>query len=125
MSSPNSNHTGYQIHEDILDAWSSTNTASSIPRFMFNDLYTGAASSRFLTSASYLNIENINFGYTFPSKLTRKALIDKLRLYLSCENVAYWSKRKGFDPRQSYVNTANATRYSPMRTISIGATVTF
>lgn len=125
MSSPNSNHAGYQIHEDILNAWSAANTSSSIPRFMFNDLYTGAASSRFLTTASYLNIENINFGYTFPAKLTRKALIEKLRLYLACENVAYFSKRKGFDPRQSFTNTTNATRYSPMRTISLGATVTF
>ncbi|MBR4131301.1 MAG: TonB-dependent receptor [Bacteroidaceae bacterium] len=125
MSSPNSNHAGYQIHEDILNAWSATNTSSSIPRFMFNDLYSAAASSRFLTTASYLNIENINFGYTFPAKLTRKALIEKLRLYLACENVAYFSKRKGFDPRQSYTNTTNATRYSPMRTISLGATVTF
>lgn len=125
MSSPNSNHAGYQIHEDILNAWNPTNTSSCIPRFMFNDLYSGAASSRFLTTASYLNIENINFGYTIPARLTRKALIEKLRLYLACENVAYFSKRKGFDPRQSFTNTTNATRYSPMRTISIGATVTF
>ena len=78
-----------------------------------------------MTNASYLNIDNINFGYTFPAKLTRKAMIEKLRLYLTCENVAYFSKRKGFDPRQSYVNTTNATRYSPMRSFSIGATVTF
>ena len=125
MSSPSSNHAGYQIHKDILDAWSPDNSSSCIPRFMFNDLYSSSASSRFLTTASYLNIENINFGYTFPAKLTRKAMIEKLRLYLACENVAYFSKRKGFDPRQSYTNTTNATRYSPMRTISIGATVTF
>jgi TonB-linked SusC/RagA family outer membrane protein len=125
MSSPSSNHAGYQIHEDILDAWTPANASSDIPRFMFNDLYSSSASSRFLTNASYLNIENINFGYTFPAKLTRKAMIEKLRLYLTCENVAYFSKRKGFDPRQSYVNTTNATRYSPMRSFSIGATVTF
>ena len=125
MSSPHSNHAGYQIHEDILNAWTANNTSSDIPRFMFNDLYSAAASSRFLTNSSYLNIENINFGYTFPSKLTRKAMIEKLRLYLTCENVAYFSKRKGFDPRQSYTNTTNATRYSPMRSFSIGATITF
>ena len=125
MASPNSNHAGYQIHEDILNAWTATNTSSDIPRFMFNDLYSASASSRFLTNSSYLNIENINFGYTFPAKLTRKAMIEKLRLYLTCENVAYFSKRKGFDPRQSYTNTTNATRYSPMRSFSIGATITF
>ena len=125
MSSPSSQHAGYNFHRDLLDAYSSTNVSSDIPRFMFGDLYTGSFSNRFLTSSSYLNIENINFGYTFPAKLTRKAQIEKLRLYLSCENVGYFSARKGFDPRQSYYNTTNATRYSPMRSFSLGATVTF
>ena len=125
MSSPSSNHTGYQIHEDILNAWTTSNTTSNIPRFQFSDLYTTSFSSRFLTSSSYLNIENINLGYTLPAKWTRKAQIEKLRIYLSCENVGYFSARRGFDPRQSYVNTANATRYSPMRTFSMGASVTF
>lgn len=125
MASPSSTHAGYQIHEDVLNAWTSTNISTDVPRFMFNDLYSASASTRFLTDASYLNIENINFGYTFPAKLTRKAMIEKLRLYLTCENVAYFSKRKGFDPRQSYTNTTNATRYSPMRSFSIGATITF
>ena len=125
MASPSSNHAGYNFHKDLLDAWSTTNTGSSIPRFMFGDLYTSSYSNRFLTSSSYLNIENINFGYTLPASLTRKAQIEKLRLYISCENVGYFSKRKGFDPRQSYYNTTNATRYSPMRSFSLGASVTF
>ena len=125
MASPNSNHAGYQIHEDILNAWTVSNPSSDIPRFQFNDLYSASASTRFLTNSSYLNIENINFGYSFPANLTRKAMIERLRLYLTCENVAYFSKRKGFDPRQSYTNTTNATRYSPMRSFSVGATVTF
>ena len=125
MTPPSSNHAGYQFHKDLLDSWSATNTLSNIPRFMFGDQYTGSYSTRFLTNASYLNIENINVGYTFPAKWTQKILINKLRLYLACENVAYFSARKGFDPRQSYAATTNATRYSPMRSFSLGATVTF
>ena len=79
----------------------------------------------FLTNASYLNIENINLGYTLPSSLMRKIDIEKLRIYLSCENVCYFSARKGFEPRQSYDETTNATFYSPIRTFSVGATLTF
>ena len=125
MTPPSSNHAGYQFHTDLLDSWTAETPSASIPRFMFGDQYTGSYSTRFLTNASYLNIENINFGYTFPSKWTQKILINKLRLYLACENVAYFSARKGFDPRQSYSATTNATRYSPMRSFSLGATVTF
>jgi hypothetical protein len=82
-------------------------------------------STRFLTDASYLNIQNINIGYTFPVKWTKAALINNLRIYASAENVFYWSKRKGFDPRQTYSGTVNATRYSPIRTISAGISATF
>jgi hypothetical protein len=82
-------------------------------------------STRFLTNGSYLNIENINLGYTFPAKWTKAALINSLRIYVAAENVFYWSKRKGFDPRQSYSETTNATRYSPMRTFSGGITLQF
>ncbi len=125
MASPSSSHVGYNIHKDVLDAWTTTNTTSDIPRFQFGDLYSSAASTRFLTSASYLNIENINFGYTLPTNVARSIYLESLRLYLACENVAYISARKGFDPRQTYSGSTNATTYSPMRTISIGATVTF
>lgn len=125
MSSPTGSNTGYNFHADLLKSWTPENTASDIPRFMFGDTYSAGASTRFLTNASYLNIENINLGYTFPSKWTRKALINSIRVYLSCENVTYWSKRKGFDPRQSYSATTNATYYSPMRTISGGITLKF
>jgi TonB-linked SusC/RagA family outer membrane protein len=125
MSSPTSSDTGYNFHVDLLKSWSTANPNSDIPRFQFGDTYSAASSTRFLTNASYLNIENINLGYTFPAKWVRPAAIQSLRLYVSAENVFYWSKRKGFDPRQSYSSTTNSTYYSPMRTISGGITLTF
>ena len=125
MSSPTASSAGYNFHKDLLNSWTTEKANNSIPRFCFSDNYSAGASTRFLTNSSYLNIENINFGYTLPASLTRKAAIEALRLYLACENVVYFSKRKGFDPRQSYSDTTNATYYSPMRTFSVGLNVTF
>ena len=124
MSSP-SGTAGYNYHKDLLKSWTPENTGSNIPRFQLNDQYSAAASTRFLTNASFLNIQNINVGYTLPSRWTKKMAINSLRVYMSAENVFYWSKRKGFDPRQSYDATTNATYYSPMRTISGGVTFEF
>ena len=124
MSSPTGS-TGYNYHKDLLKSWTPENTGSNIPRFQLNDEYSAAMSTRFLTNASFLNIQNINVGYTLPSRWTKKMAISSLRLYMSAENVFYWSKRKGFDPRQSYDETTNATYYSPMRTISGGVTFEF
>ena len=125
MAPPTTANAGYNFHKDVLQSWTSTNPSTSIPRWQFADQYSSSMSTRFLTDASYLNIQNINLGYTFPAKWTKAALINNLRLYVSAENVFYWSKRKGFDPRQSYSETANATRYSPIRTISAGISATF
>lgn len=125
MSSPTTSNTGYNFHADLLKSWTSENMSKDIPRFMFNDTYSAGTSTRFLTDASYLNIQNINLGYTIPTKWTRQAQISSIRIYASAENVFYWSKRKGFDPRQSYSETTNATYYSPMRTISGGITLKF
>ena len=125
MAPPTNSNAGYNIHKDAYKSWTAENPSTTIPRWQYDDLYSSNMSTRFLTDASYLNIQNINLGYTFPRKLTQKALINSLRVYVSAENVYYWSKRKGFDPRQSYSATTNATYYSPMRTISGGITLQF
>ena len=125
MAAPTNQNGGYNFHKDLLDSWTVDNPSATIPRFQYDDLYFSSSSTRFLTSSDYLNIDNINLGYTLPSSLTKKFQVNSLRLYVACENVGYFSKRKGFDPRQGYSGSANATTYSPMRTISGGITVQF
>ena len=119
MSSPTASSLGKNYHLDLLDAWTPQNPNSQIPRFQYADEYTAATSSRFLISSNYLNISNINLGYTFPTKWW-KGHIQNLRVYVACDNVWYWSARKGFDPRGG----GNGL-YSPIRTISGGVTLTF
>ena len=125
MAAPTNQSGGYNFHKDLLDSWTADKPSATIPRFQYDDLYFSSSSTRFLTSSDYLNIDNINLGYTLPSSLTKKFQVNSLRLYVACENVGYFSKRKGFDPRQGYSGSANATTYSPMRTISGGITVQF
>jgi len=125
MYSPSSSQAGYRFHKDLANAWTPENTSSSIPRFQLNDSYANAASTRFLTSSSYLNLQNVNFGYTFPQKWTSKLNISALRLYVAVENLYYWSARKGFDPRSSLSSSASDSNYPSMRTVSGGITLKF
>ncbi len=119
MSSPTSSTAGKNYHLDLLDAWTPENPNSEIPRFQLNDQYTTSTSDRFFIRTDYLNISNINAGYTFPAKWW-KGHIQTLRVYLACDNVWYWSKRQGYDPRGGSNNY-----YAPIRTISGGVTLTF
>lgn len=125
MYSPSSSQTGYNYHKDLAGSWTAENPSTTIPRFMYGESYNNASSTRFLTTASYLNLQNVNFGYTLPERFTRKFLVSSLRLYVSAENLYYWSARKGFDPRQDFASSTTASRYSPMRTVSGGITVKF
>ena len=132
MSSPGSS-VGSAFHKDLYNSWSQDNQSSDIPRLQYGDNNNGSISDRFLTDASYLSLQNINFGYTLPKSLTKKIQVDRVRFYMSCDNVALWSKRKGLDPRQSltydstgsFFGESTNSYYSPIRTISGGINVTF
>ena len=116
---------GYGIHEDMLNAWSVDNPNSNIPRMNFNDSYMAASSDRFLTDASFLSIQNVTLGYTLPKSFSMKFGVEKLRVYVVGDNLWFWSKRKGLDPRQSITGGASSALYSSIRTISGGISVTF
>ncbi len=125
MYSPSSSQIGYAYHKDLLDSWTPENKSASIPRFQYGDSYANSGSTRFHVSSSYLNLQNLNLGYTFPERLTSKINVSAFRIYLAVENLYCWTARKGFDPRQSLSGSSNATNYSPMRTVSGGITLKF
>ena len=131
-------HTGRQLgrnwHTDILNAWTPENTNTNIPRINSADDHDQKTSSRWLVSTNYLSLNTLSIGYTLPSKLTQKLQINKLRVYVSGDNLAVWSARKGYDPRQlqnasaSGLGISTSTGnfvYSQLRVISGGLSVTF
>ena len=125
MCNPYSGWTGYAYHKDLLNAWTPENTGSDIPRWQYGDMNTSAMSDRWLTSGNYLTLKNISVGYSFPKHVLDKLQLTKLRVYCSADNVAYWTARKGMDPRNSLSGSASGTGYSPMRVISGGVSVAF
>ena len=80
---------------------------------------------RFLMNASSLSLQNVNIGYNLPAGLLRKVQIDKARFYVSVDNLCYWSKRKGFDPRNSYWGSTSVAGYALTRTWTLGVELGF
>ena len=119
-----SSSAGQNWHMDILKAWTENNKNTDVPALNADDRYINATSDRWLVSSNYLTLQNITLGYTFPSKLLKKAHIEKLRIYAVADNVALFAARKGLDPRQGY-GSSHQLYYSPMRTISGGLSITF
>ena len=125
MQNPQSGLTGMAMHQDLLNAWSPENTSSNIPRLCYNDQYANYTSDRFLTDGSWLALQNITLGYDLPKKWMSSLGINGIHIAVSGENLTYWSKRKGLDPRINSTGSISATKYAPARTITGSISVKF
>lgn len=124
MTAPRTSVTGTGLHRDVFNCWSPENPDSKFSLWYFGDSNSAPYTDMWLTDASYLTFKNLSIGYNFPKHIINRLKMSKLRVYAVCENVAYWTKRKGFDPRGSYTQGSYGA-YSPMRTISGGLQIEF
>jgi len=125
MGPPTPGSTGKNFHKDLYNAWSETNPSSDIPRWQYNDSNVTAASDRWLIDGSWLTFQNVNLGYSLPTSIIKPLNISKLRIYLAGDNLFYWSKRQGLDPRFSFSGSTTSINYSPIRSISGGISLQF
>jgi TonB-dependent starch-binding outer membrane protein SusC len=82
----------------VKDAWSVSNTNSTIPRLGNSTHNYGKSSSYMIEDGSYLRLKNIQIGYNLSSQLLSKLKLRKLRIYTGIENALTITKFKGFDP---------------------------
>jgi len=80
-----------------------------------------AESTFWFVDGSYIRLKNIEFGYTLPRKITKKANINSLRLYFSGVNVATFSKFKLWDPDLQ----TGASSYPMNKVFSFGLALSF
>ena len=123
---------GNAIHKDILNAWTPENTNTDVPRLDGDATVGQTAVDKFFVSSNYLSLNNVTIGYTFPKRWTEKFDIAGLRIYVSGDNLAVLTARKGVDPRYSlgigsYTSGSglNSGAYSTMRNVTAGISLTF
>jgi iron complex outermembrane receptor protein len=87
-------------------------------------------STRFLSNASFVRLQNVTLGYTFKMKSTT---ISSLRFFVTGQNLAVFTGYKGQDPEVNINKSLNGipsagidySAYPRARTIQIGGAVTF
>ena len=83
----------------MLDRWQGTGTSNSIPRAVSGaNVNTDVFSDFHVEDASFLRLQNVQLGYTFGEKCNKYLGIDKLRLYVSGNNLFTLSDYYGYDP---------------------------
>jgi len=69
------------------------------PRPIFNTSKNQKTQSKYLQDASYIRLKNLQLGYTLPQSLTKKIKAQRIRIYVSGENLLTWTDMiKIFDP---------------------------
>ncbi len=114
----------------ILDRWHGEGTSNRIPRMTSaNPNGNWRSSDLYIKDGSYMRMKSAQLGYTLPVELTGKLAIQRLRVYVSADNLLTFTSYDGFDPEiaSGGYTTIGIDRgiYPQSRTISVGANITF
>lgn len=114
---------GFNLDNGVLNAWTTQNTGTDIPRLTVADtnLNLDTNSSWYLEDGSYLRLKNITLGYNFGRFINT---FDEARIYLNAENVFTITDYSGIDPEVGGIGLDNA-KYPVARTFTIGAQFKF
>ena len=123
----NTGDAGQNFHKDMFNRWTPANTNTNIPALGYQiqsqSISQGNTVDFYLTDASYFSLRNVTLGYNLPKNWLKKAGVEKLRVYLTGDNIWLQSKRKGLDPRYGFSGSTNFS-YSALSTYSIGLNLT-
>ena len=114
----------------MLDRWIGEGTSNKIPRMTaVNPNRNWRSSDLYIKDGSYVRLKTIQLGYSLPTSLLEKASLQRLRLFVTAENLFTFTSYDGFDPEIAagdYFNIGvDKGIYPQSRTISVGANLTF
>ena len=117
----------------VFDYWTPSNPTNDYPRP--NQLYEGSGlygSTLTYRDASLVSLRQISLGYRFPETLIEKTPLSSARLYLSAENLAFWTKSemRDFNMQPDLIGTVvdgrrSISSYPATRTVILGINIQF
>lgn len=110
-------------HEDIFDPTSPW-VAGEFPALRNNNPSSRWWNDFYTRKINYLRLRNLVVGYTLPVSWTKKARIQKFRLYFEGTNLFCWDSIQdyGFDPE---IAGRNGFDYPQHRTYLVGVNITY
>lgn len=118
----------YNLLKGVLDAWSPTNTGSSLPRISASDANGNfsTTSDFYIENGSYLRLKSATLGYTFSKDIMKTIKVSNLRVFVTSNNLFTITKYTGFDPEVGMDQYGvDVGRYPQARTFLFGASLNF
>jgi len=115
------------LFTEHLDRWSPENPNGFFPKSYIgggNNWKNTEAQTKYLINAAYLRIKNVQVGYTLPNTISNQVKVQKLRFYISVDNLGTFTKMNDhsvLDPENTF---SDAKNYPLQRSFSLGANIT-
>lgn len=125
------------LYAHQADYWTPQNTDAYYPRlwryFGASNAFTGVYGSnnsivqtRYLLNLAYLRLKNLTIGYTVPKNIVRKIKVDKIRVYMTGENLfTIQDKHLPVDPEVTQTEHMLGRSFPLQKTIAFGLQVNF
>jgi TonB-linked SusC/RagA family outer membrane protein len=113
----------FNVTDDLLNAWTTTNTTSNVPSLRASNFGAQGLSDRFLKDASYVRLRNVQVGYRVPSKFLAATFMSDLSFTVQGENLFNITKWQGFDPESA--RTSDQSQYPTARSFTFGVDLKF
>ena len=102
----------YTMFEHQLDYWRPDNPNAKYPRLAINGSASNTNNFRkgsdlYVLNAAYARLKNIQIGYTLSPAISRRMGIQKLRAYLTGQNLLTIAKNNFIDPESSEFHNGN------------------
>lgn len=85
---------------NALNRWTPTNTDTDVPVARVGR--TRRVSTRWIYDGTFTRLKNLAVGYNFPQPVLDKLKINRLRVYLSAQNILTFTQYEGYDPEVNY-----------------------
>lgn len=106
--------------EQFKNAWTPENRSTTTVMLGDPLSYTHP-STYLLQNNSYLRLKTLQFGYSFSNELLKKWRMNKIRVYVSADNLVTFTKYPGLDPERT--GSGTFISYPQNRVISFGLNV--
>lgn len=117
------------VFPEIANRWTPDNPDSDIPRAgSFNTTISNVPSTKYIFDGSFLRLKSVRLAYDIDSDILG---VNGLSVYVIGDNLAIWTKYKGYDPEVNTAGTNSVLRgqdsaaYPRNRGITLGLNVKF
>lgn len=114
------------VIDEVLHSWQKQGDITDVPRYYWADqqgqMNIARGNSRYYEKGDYLALREVTLSYNLPAKLLQKVKINSSRIYVTGNNLHYFTAYKGLSPEVGRQDNGN---YPIPRNLIVGANISF